>query len=225
MQHKNTIANSALYLIALIGLLPLGIAITKMTLGLSVGMHDIIHTNSAPLIFCLLFLAGLYLCFIIGSKQKMILLLPLLCMAILPLLSRSDPDKMPRGAIVAFNSPEGCPVNWVPFIPANGRMIIGATHTDTNNENNGGLTQRKLLDTGGAETHRLSVNEMPSHNHARGSYMYLLRSNGRGTYSGRSDDTRGEPNLYNKGAITSAGGNRAHNNMPPFIALYYCQKM
>src|SRR5262249_26972276 len=96
--------------------------------------------------------------------------------------------------------------------------------------------------TGGEGVHTLSSGEMPSHthtatsnvtdpghNHANGSFQYLLQSTGGGTTPG-PDNTFGEPDVTNKGAILSSttgisvsttnantGGGGAHNNMSPFM--------
>lgn len=67
-----------------------------------------------------------------------------------------------------------------------------------------GLTARTLAGTGGAETHQLSVAEMPSHSHAG----LLLNAGNAFTISGTGVGVGGN--------APSTGGGGAHNNMQPF---------
>jgi len=98
---------------------------------------------------------------------------------------------------------------WVAF--AAGKMLIGLDSGDTDFDT--------VEQTGGAKTHTLSTAEMPSHNHSNGSYTKLGISNGSNTTQG-VDSSSGELNLINTADIQATGGGTAHNNMPPYIAVY-----
>jgi microcystin-dependent protein len=125
---------------------------------------------------------------------------------------------VPKGGIIAWygqNAPNGWALcdgnNGTPDL--RGRFILG-----TNNANNG-LSNRKLDDKDGAETHTLTVPEMPAHSH-----------NGpNATFDGNNSCECGGgtcacDGVRNSG-ISNTGGNQPHNNMPPFYVLAYIMKI
>lgn len=92
---------------------------------------------------------------------------------------------------------------------ANGRCLIGAS------------TAYPLGSTGGEETHKLKVNEMPSHNHKAYSVV-LHRPKGDGNIQSASNNS-----YWNGGGLddtTAVGGGAAHNNMQPYLAVYIWER-
>jgi len=117
---------------------------------------------------------------------------------------------LPSGAVIAFDLAV-CPAGWTEYVAARNRTIIGSG------------SSYALGATGGAATHTLTVNEMPSHRHG------ATRSNA--TYSGGGADmpiadpgTGDTSNTTVNTAIMDTGGSQPHNNMQPYIALLYCRK-
>jgi hypothetical protein len=138
------------------------------------------------------------------------------------------PFKDAKGAVVAFNRDRQrgsiCPKGWTYFESAGGRFIVGAGEHDNGLKVYPSYIENPTLAIGGEETHTLTLNEMPSHDHAGGNFKFLMSSDGYDTSRGRLDPTRGEPNLRHIGRIAAEGGGQPHNNLPPYIALYYCVK-
>lgn len=131
----------------------------------------------------------------------------------------------PKGAVVAFDLRDGCPVGWETFADAMGRVLIGSDPPDWTGGRNldlhkQPLKERKFRSAGGEEAHTLQIEEMPSHQHTM--------ING-GTNDAVDGPTRGDSwgvRLTNSSEETaSTGGNQPHNNMQPFLALLYCKKI
>lgn len=116
--------------------------------------------------------------------------------------------KLPSGAVMAFNLAQ-CPSGWATFVELRGRVIVGSGTGD-------GLSQRGLGETGGKETHTLTTDQMPNHNH----YVSSRRAD---TGLGGTLLPYGTP-AGNQWPTNSVGGGGAHNNMQPYMALLYCQK-
>lgn len=80
----------------------------------------------------------------------------------------------------------------------------------------GGTAPATHGDNGGAETHTLTVSEMPSHTHVVGQNKQAPQNVAGSGYRG-FDTVSGDS--------ASAGGDGAHNNMPPWVALNYIIKL
>ena len=145
---------------------------------------------------------------------------------------------VPKGAVVAFwatpeaKQDEYCPVGWR-FLPeTDGRMIVGAgvskeywqEYIDGSISPNGDrlpFTPRNPRDTGGEEMHKLTIKEIPSHTH-----NYDTTANG--PLLDNPYNIPGHANRFGTVGLRQAGvegGGGAHNNMPPYVAMFYCRKL
>lgn len=152
-------------------------------------------------------------------------------------------EGLPDSAIVAFDSQ--CPQGWRRFESAASRMIVGAStkqqlddgpsrfRRGSNLEN---LSPRPLGEPGGTEQVRLSPQEMPTHRHglARLSLGEELEWKDGGTDTNivyfdlpNPATTAGRKQvdyISAENGTRKSGGDQPHYNMPPYIALYFCQK-
>ncbi len=149
-------------------------------------------------------------------------------------------SSLPKGAIIMWSG-DAAPAGWAFCNGQNGtpdlqgRFILAAG-------NGSGLTARKRGDTGGEEKHQLSLNEMPSHNHAISDPGHFHNWTGSRQEAGVDDHNNtqefskgdaGKADTVSKNtdskttgiSINAAGGNGAHENMPPFYVLAYIIKL
>jgi microcystin-dependent protein len=135
---------------------------------------------------------------------------------------------LPEGIIAAWQG-KSAPDGWVMCDGKNGtpdlrgKFIYGYGDDDD-----------KLGDTGGEKTHKLTVDEMPSHNHKMTSNADDNGNCGKGkdcgfkpteeisSSDGRIDDSRPIPNSVTD--MKKTGGDKSHNNMPPYYILAYIMK-
>lgn len=132
---------------------------------------------------------------------------------------------------------------WSDFKPAGGRFIIGAVSHDNLHLDGSKIEEytpfssdlgsdekprqigARQPDRGGEETVTLTVDQMSSHSHVIETFEWGHTVEGNLDAS-RIDVDDGAPWRGQRGRLgtNSVGGNQPHNNMPPYIALYFCKK-
>lgn len=107
--------------------------------------------------------------------------------------------------------------------PINGRFLIGTGAPELNDDGTSpGNYDKTLGSKGGEANHTLTVNEMPNHDHASGhGYHNVAAGSDRQVLSNHyigDDDYSGNRTSY-------IGGGAAHNNMPPYLAVYMWKRV
>jgi len=157
---------------------------------------------------------------------------------------RGSFNYLPKGTIVAFNG-KVAPVGWALCDGKNGTPDLRGRFIYGYGNNQGSVFGK----TGGTETHQLNINEMPSHNHSMqnaGNHNHrtidgnvwdnkkLGGSNGAfsgggkaaiGTATHSSHVYMTSSNGNHTHGIKNNGGNKPHNNMPPYRVLSYIMKL
>ena len=75
--------------------------------------------------------------------------------------------------------------------------------------------------TGGEANHKLTINEMPSHNHGFQSGRWFWAESAGG---GEIINSQSETSYAFKRGTDNTGGNQAHNNMPPYKNVYIWER-
>ena len=103
-----------------------------------------------------------------------------------------------------------------------GKFLVGVDSSDTDFETSG--------KTGGEKTHTLTVDEIPSHAHdmddaVYGNYKNRLGIRGDGGGGNGLIPSMMQTTGYSRYKPTDTGGGQAHNNMPPYLAVYMWKRI
>ena len=97
---------------------------------------------------------------------------------------------------------------WVRW--AKGQTLVGVNESDSSFSTVG--------KTGGAKTHKLTTSEMPSHTHNMDGTIWSDGSGSKSAYTFQAN--RNATTRY----TDSTGGSAAHNNLQPYVTVYYWKR-
>ena len=115
---------------------------------------------------------------------------------------------------MAFDLSTGCPDAWSLVGDLGGRVIVGVQANRT--------TEFGYRVKDGEEKHLLTISEMPSHSHPKSNKNYYWV--GAGDNKQNEGFSSGRYEFTTTRNVSAQGGGQPHNNLSPYIALYYCKK-
>ena len=106
---------------------------------------------------------------------------------------------------------------WEPF--AYGRTLVGVDDSESSPD----MDFAEPLKTGGEKAHQLTIKEMPSHRHLI--HGRIDRNQGSGTIFREIYNYNETGGTENNVESFATGGNKAHNNMQPYITVYMWRRI
>ena len=131
---------------------------------------------------------------------------------------------VPIGLVAIWGKPENeIPEGWEEYTPMRGVMPIGCDPEYRKDENDAeDYRLNTLKQKGGKRSHKLSVEEMPSHRHETVNDASGSDRDSKGYGSAFTMDTDEiTHNRRNLMRIEPSGGDRPHNNMPPYRVVQF----
>ena len=127
---------------------------------------------------------------------------------------------VPIGLIALWGRPASeIPAGWREYVNLRGRMPVGLDPDYVKKpEDSQDYRLNALNQSGGERSHKLTIEEMPSHKHGVENIPWLVRDNDRGALS--SDFSADDPDSR---TTSPTGGDQPHNNMPPYRVVQFIE--
>lgn len=78
--------------------------------------------------------------------------------------------------------------------------------------------------TGGEDEHVLTESEMPAHTHGMPTGVNEMRTNVAPGSGNNNDDSISGNGYYSRATFSENGGDEAHNNLPPYLGVYFIKR-
>ena len=132
---------------------------------------------------------------------------------------KKQKQAVPIGLVAIWGKPENeIPEGWREYVPLRGVMPIGLDPDYVKKpEDSQDYALNQLLKQGGERSHKLTIEEMPTHNHQL-YYRETQDDAGNG-----SDGREFSTGTSNKANVTDTGGDQTHNNMPPYRVVQFIE--
>ena len=140
----------------------------------------------------------------------------------------------PVGAVyISVNSTSPASLFGGTWEQIHGRFLLASGSPDANTDNwFGNITggwNAVLGSTGGQDYHKLTINEIPLHDHnlIRQQWYSADQVHSSASYSifsWKTEEGGSTSSSYN-GTVEATGGDNAHNNMPPYLAVYMWKRV
>lgn len=132
----------------------------------------------------------------------------------------------PPEAILLIDRAQGCPAGWRDVAVAEPDVFAGRVAVAT------GFAESRVFrgfrETGGSETHALTEAELPAHGHGLPLEFQRLLGEGLGGSNLGSRLTTGTQvavaTRIGREATGRVGAAQPHPTMPPYVALFFCQR-
>ena len=132
---------------------------------------------------------------------------------------KKQKQAVPIGLIALWGKPANeIPAGWREYVNLRGKMPIGLDPDyvkKPEDVQDYGLNQ--ILKQGGERSHKLTIEEMPAHNHQ---LYYRETQDDAGNGGDGREFSTGSTHSAN---VTSTGGDQHHNNMPPYRVVQFIE--
>ena len=138
---------------------------------------------------------------------------------------KKQKQAVPIGLVAIWGKPENeIPEGWEEYVPMRGVMPIGCDPEYKKDENDAeDYRLNALKHRSGKRSHRLTIEEMPEHDHKYNDIYYSEKWGTVNTPHGEGSSSSDEDNKgYEMGRTTATvGGDQPHNNMPPYRVVQF----